>query len=236
MNSKKHYSSTTAILIFARSEKTESAIKPIASYSKQNVLLWKKMNDRVLRTIQKTYLPYFVSNENNQVGGTFGQKITHAIQAVFAKGFAKVIVVGNDCIELKPEHLLQAERDLRSNDWVFGADYNGGAYLIGVTKSEFKAEVFVTIPWQTKNAFTALQAICAAHSIAYLTCLNDFNDAFDFKKAAHKLAFSDTFKKILLSFLPRNTVQNHFETVFVFYDYHPFNFNKGSPFNAQISV
>jgi len=42
MNSKKDYSTTTAILLFAQSENIESALKPIAPSCKQNVLLWKK--------------------------------------------------------------------------------------------------------------------------------------------------------------------------------------------------
>ena len=79
MNCKKNYSAATAILLFAQSEKIESALKPIALSSKQNVLLWKKMNDRVLKTVQKTNLPYFISNETNQVGNTFGEKIIRAI-------------------------------------------------------------------------------------------------------------------------------------------------------------
>ena len=176
------YSATTAVLLFAQSEKTESVLKPIASCSKQNVLLWKKMNDNVTKIIQKTKLPYFVSDENNQVGTSFGEKITHAIQAVLAKGYENVIVIGNDCIELKVQHLLQAERDLKTNDLVIGADYSGGTYLIGISKSKFNADLFEMIPWQTKGVFTALQTLYKTQSIAYLPCLNDCNDAFDFKR------------------------------------------------------
>ncbi|MBP2284736.1 glycosyltransferase A (GT-A) superfamily protein (DUF2064 family) [Flavobacterium sp. CG_23.5] len=232
----KDYSTTTAVLLFAQSEKIESGLKPIASCSKQNVLLWKKMNGNVTKLIQKSKLPYFVSDENSQVGTTFGEKITHAIQAVFVKGFAKVIVIGNDCIELKVQHLLQAEKDLKTNDLVIGSDYSGGAYLIGISKSEFNADLFETLPWQTKGVLTALQTLYKTQSIAYLACLNDCNDAFDFKKATHKLSFSDAFRKILLSFLSINKIQNYFEIGFFSYDYHPLNFNKGSPVSSSTSV
>lgn len=194
------------------------------------------MNGNVTKLIQKSKLSYFVSDENNQVGTIFGEKITHAIQAVFAKGFEKVIVIGNDCIELNVQHLLQAEQDLKTNDLVIGSNYSGGVYLIGVTKSKFIAESFTNIPWQTKNVFTALQTLYKTQSIAYLPCLNDCNDAFDFKRATHKLAFSDTFRKILLSFLSINKIQNHFETGFFSFDYNPLNFNKGSPVSSSTSV
>lgn len=230
MNLIMDYSSTTAILLFAQSEKQVSALKPIAFSSKQNVLLWKQMNDHSIKISQHTKLPYFISNENDQVGVTFGERITHSIETIFAKGFDKVIVIGNDCIELKAHHLLQAERDLRRNDVVIGSDYSGGAYLIGVTKLKFKAELFKTIPWQTKSVFTALQTLYRTQSIAYLPYLNDCNNASDFKKATRKLSFSDSFRKILLSFLSNYVVQNDFETRLYSLDYLAFNFNKGSPF------
>jgi len=226
---KKNYSTTTAILLFAQSEKIESAVKPLASCSKQNVLLWKKMNDRVLKTIQKTTLPYFISNETNQVGFTFGEKITHAIQEVFAQGFEKVIVVGNDCIALNAKHLLQAERDLQSNDLVVGADFSGGAYLIALTKSKFKAEPFETIPWQTKKVFSALQNLYNTQSIGFLPSLDDCNSASDFKKAVYQLPHFSALKKILLSFLFVPKQQDKFESNFIVNHYYTTRFNKGSP-------
>lgn len=230
MNSKQDNYTTTAILLFAQSEKTESTLKQIVSCSKQNVLLWKKMNDRVLKTIQKTNLPYFISNETNQVGETFGEKISHSIQGIFAKGFEKVIVVGNDCIALKTKHLLGAERELQSTDVVIGADYSGGAYLIGVTKSKFKAKQFETIPWQTKNVFFALQTQHNTQSIAILPSLNDCNSDADFKKIIHQLPFFSLLKKVLLSFLFVSKQQNKFEANFVSFQYLSLSFNKGSPF------
>jgi len=232
MNAIMGNAATTAILLFAQSGKTESALKPLAFCSKQNVLLWEKMNGLVLKTIKKTKLPYFISNENNQVGSTFGEKITHAIKTIFAKGFEKVIVVGNDCIELKAQHLLLAQLDLQINDLVIGSDYSGGAYLIGVTKSKFKADSFENIPWQTKSVFTALQSLYETQAIAFLPSLFDCNDTCDFRKAAHKLSFSAAFRKVLLSFLPTKKVSNRFITLFVSYFYHALNFNKGSPLNA----
>jgi len=230
MNSKKDYSITTAILLFAQTEKTESTLKPIVSSWKQNVLLWKKLNDKVVKTIQKTQIPYFISNETNQVGSTFGEKITQSIEEIFAIGFEKIIVVGNDCIALKVQHLLQAERDLQSNHLVIGADYSGGAYLIGLTKSKFKAEPFRTIPWQTKKVFSALQNLYNTQAIGFLPSLGDCNSASDFKKALYHLPYFSALKKILLSFLFVFKQQDKFESNFIVNHYYTTRFNKGSPF------
>ena len=231
MNLVKDSNSRTAILLFAQSENVESIIKPIFPSAKQNVLLWKKMNGNALKTIQKTKLSYFISTEKNQVGTSFGEKITNAIQHVFDQGFEKVIVIGNDCIELKSHHLLQADRDLKTNYLVIGSDYSGGAYLIGVRKSTFNFANFQRIPWQSKDVFTALQSLYKEQSIAYLPFLNDCDDASDFKKAIHKLSFSDDFRKLLLSFFNSLKVKKNSEIKFISTAYQAVNFNKGSPFH-----
>ena len=230
MNLLKSNSSTTAIILFAKSEEIESAAKLIAPSAKQNLLLWKKMNDMVLKTIQKTKLPYFISNETNQVGTTFGEKITHSIQEIFAKGFQNVIVVGNDCIGLKAKNLLNAAQNLQTNSCVLGADYNGGVYLIGVSKSEFSTGLFESIPWQTKNVFLALQTLYKKQSVAYLPRLADCNSASDFKKILHQLPYFSRLKKILLSFLFVPKHQNKIETNSIVSQYYVASFNKGSPF------
>lgn len=226
----KDNSTTTAILLFAQGEKAQSYSKPIACKKTRNVLLWKKMSERVLKTIQKTNLPYFISNETSQFGNTFGKKITHSIQDVLNKGFDKVIVIGNDCIELKSNHLFEAFIKLQTNDTVLGADFNGGAYLIGVSKSSFNADKFETISWQTTTVFEELKCFFGEKNTAFTISLNDCNSTSDFKKAIHKLSFSDSFKNIMLSLLQNKTDVNNYETSFVSYEFNLLNLNKGSPF------
>jgi hypothetical protein len=232
MNLKMDFSTSTAVLLFAQSGAVASTLKPIACCAKKNVLLWTKMNDHTIKVIQKSKLPYFIIDENDQIGVTFGERLTHSIQSIFDKGFEKVIVIGNDCIELKAHHLLRAKQDLKGNDLVIGSNYSGGAYLIGVAKSKFKPALFRSIPWQTKSVFTALQMLYKHESIAYLSFLNDCNNTFDFKRATQRLSFSDTLKKILLSFFSNFHVQNELEERFDSAHYQTFNFNKGSPCSA----
>jgi hypothetical protein len=52
MNREDNLSLSTALLIFAHSDKVQSALKPIA-YNKQNEALWHKMNERALALVQK---------------------------------------------------------------------------------------------------------------------------------------------------------------------------------------
>jgi hypothetical protein len=229
MHLKKNHSKTTAVLLFAQSENVESVLKPLAYSSKHNTRLWKKMNGLVISTIKKTKLPYFISDETTQVGNTFGEKITHSIQAIFAKGYEKVIIVGNDCFELKAKNILQAKLELKTSDLIIGSDYSGGTYLIGVSKSQFKDKDFEHIPWQTAHVFESLQSLYKKQSIGFLPSLRDCNSARDFIEIIGQLPYFSLLKKLLVSFLFVRSPQNNFKTVFGGYCYTTYYFNKGSP-------
>lgn len=226
----KNYFTTTAILLFAQSEKTESVLKPITFKKKQNSLLWKKLNKKVLLTVQKTNLSYFISNENTQIGTTFGEKIVHSIQQVFEKGFDNVIVIGNDCPGLKAHHLLEAACKLQTSDSVIGADFNGGSYLIGVSKFSFVPQKFEIISWQTPSVYNELQLLFSKQTVSLLQPLNDCNDTFDFKKVINKLPFSSSLRNLILSLFQKVITINHSETLLVSYEFITLTHNKGSPF------
>lgn len=227
---KKHiHPSKIAVLLFAQSENVESISKPITSSGKQNILLWRKMNDRVLKTIQKTNLPFFHSDETNQSGNTFGEKLANAVEQIFSKGFEKVIVIGNDCPELKSVHLIEAASQLLTNDLVLGANYKGGAYLIGVTKSALNIEDFKTIKWQTTAVFTELKVLSQEKTLAILPSFNDCNTAYDFKKIVSNLSFLDRLKHLILSLFRNSSRINRYEIPVFNAKMSSLNFNKGSP-------
>jgi glycosyltransferase A (GT-A) superfamily protein (DUF2064 family) len=228
MNLDFKHSSSTAILLFAQSNKIESALKPIAYEKKQNDLLWQKLNNKVLQTIRKTSLPYFISDEKTQVGECFGDKFSHAIQAVFEKGFEKVIVVGNDSPGLTQDHLQNAGLGLQNNKWVFGPDCKGGTYLIGVSKSVFNKSLFSKISWGTAQVVTELKALYVEDAIL-LSPLADFNTLSDFKNVLKGFSFYSTFKNSLISLLFHQRPLNRFLNKYYFYEFVGLNFNKGPP-------
>lgn len=223
------YSSKIAVLLFAQSENVESISKPIANCAKQNILLWDKMNKRVLKTIRKSKLPYFHSDETNQSGAIFGEKLANAIQETFIKGFEKVIVIGNDCPELKSVHLIEAASQLLRNDFVLGANYNGGAYLIGVTKSALNMEEFTTIPWQTTAVFRELKVLSHENTLTILPSFSDCNTADDFKKIISNLSFLDRLQHLILSLFRNSSRINRYEIPVFNVKISSLNFNKGSP-------
>jgi glycosyltransferase A (GT-A) superfamily protein (DUF2064 family) len=231
MNLDCKHSISTAILLFAQSNKVESDLKPIAYGKKQNDLLWQKMNQKVLQTIQKTTLPYFISDEKTQVGASFGDKLSHAIQAVFEKGFEKVVVVGNDSPGLTEAHIQKASLGLQNNKWVFGPDHKGGTYLIGISKSVFDRKLFSKINWRKTQVLEQLEELSHGQSIL-LSSLADLNAISDFKNVLKGFSFYSTFKNSLLSILSYQNVLKPFLKKHYSYQFVGLNFNKGSPISA----
>ena len=128
-------------MIFARELSKEASLKVLAP---KNQLANKKILQNLdLLACQKsrsTQIPVFVSNEFClDSKASFGQNFTTALSTVFDKGFEKVICIGNDCPALQTEHILTAAEALNNSDAVFGPDFRGGTYLIGLSKKAFNS-------------------------------------------------------------------------------------------------
>jgi uncharacterized protein len=116
----------TAILIFANSAEKELTSKSISSSDFFNLL-----DSDTVKTVKKTNLPYFHFSEKEQIGSSFGERFTNAIEAVFNKGFEHVISLGNDIPHLRANHILKATQNLATSDYVLGPSTDGGFYLMG---------------------------------------------------------------------------------------------------------
>jgi hypothetical protein len=187
-----------AILVFAKSAVCENESKRILDSSINNMMLWSTLNNNVLKITQKSKIPFFVVNESAQTGLTFGQKISNAINNIFNEGYEKVIVIGNDCPELKTQHLHLVQDHLQKNDFVFGPDYSGGDYILGISKNKFNKLDWENFDWQTRNLHKNLISFFANETVFLLPFLNDINSSFSFKKAIYQLPYNSYLKNILL--------------------------------------
>jgi hypothetical protein len=229
MNCKENLSLSTALLIFAHSDKAQSALKPIAYNKKQNEALWHKMNERAVALVQKTKLPYFISDESSQQGLSFGDKLSHAIQSVLDRGYDKVIVLGNDSPGLRLNHLQKAYLELQDKSVVLGPDFKGGTYLTGISKVSFNKEAFAKIDWQTTKVFDQLQVLYSEVKLGIIAPLTDCNTKIDFDKLFLDLPFYCTFKSVLASLLFYATSILSFLKYCYTNAIIGLNFNKGSP-------
>jgi glycosyltransferase A (GT-A) superfamily protein (DUF2064 family) len=225
--------SKTAILIFANSADAESSRKVLGCNKDLQQSLFKKLNDRTLRTVQKTGFPYLIYTEKEQVGNNFGERFNHAVKDVFAKGFERVITIGNDSPELTATQLRKANQALENGQFVLGPSCDGGFYLMGIDRKSFLKTDFLKFSWQQKSLFAEL--IDFAHeenlSVEKLCPLADLDRVEDLKK--HGIRWIQKLKslrEILLSI--------HFDEVFPNVDflknklslrYIQISFNKGSP-------
>lgn len=69
-----------------------------------------------------------------QKGGTLGERMYSAIEAVLNRGYDACLLIGTDVPELKTEHLVRAFHVLEEKDVVFGRTADGGYYLVGMKR------------------------------------------------------------------------------------------------------
>ncbi len=221
-----------AILIFSRTPQQEAWHKQLTprKSKKANLQIASHLIAHTREVARQTGLPVFYSSSEAQIGNTFGERFVHAVEQVFARGYEKVITIGNDCPALSPEALLHAAGQLQSHDAVLGPAADGGAYLIGFSQKAFSKQSLLPLPWQQPLLLEALMDYMAASrfSCAKLAVLSDVDRASDLWAASrgepfrsgvlHQYAFSSAnrllllIKHLLASFQTRYFVDN---TVFI---------------------
>ncbi|WP_026836554.1 DUF2064 domain-containing protein [Gillisia sp. JM1] len=219
----------TAVLIFANSPGTEGINKSFSFGSD----LFASLNDRTIKMVEKTGLPYFRFSEKDQIGNCFGDRFTNAIQSVIEMGYENVITVGNDTPSLSKKHIIEAAAGIDKFQIVLGPSQDGGFYLMGLHRSQFNTEIFKTLPWQTSRLNNALENHFLNKrkvKIKKLEMLFDIDSLGDLKNIQEKInQFSVRLKTAILKLL--------FSTLhsFSLYNFHFLQvertliFNKGSP-------
>lgn len=219
--------SKTSILIFANSAEKEIISKSFSSRS-----LFETLNKHTLNIVKKTGIPYFLFSEKQQIGNSFGERFTNAIQSVYDLGFNTVITVGNDTPHLNSKHILKTVEKLQKHSIVLGPSTDGGFYLMGLKKSQFNKETFLKLPWQTSNLSKSISKLKASKkiNISYLEVLTDIDEASDIKLVLDSYKTLSTAIKTLLlqSFSSvKKIIFYHFITIENFIL--NLQFNKGSP-------
>mgnify|MGYP001036233163 CR=1 FL=1 len=217
----------TALLVFANSAQKDAERKSFLSSD-----VFSALNQQTLKTVKKSGITFFHFSEKNQVGHSFGERFSNAIEAVFNKGFSNVITIGNDTPHLKSHHLVAALHQLEKNDLVLGPSKDGGFYLMGIKKALFNKETFLKLPWQTSRLQKCITSISATKKlqISFLELLNDIDSKEDIKKIIHSFkAIPTSILKLLFVFFRIEKKQfihkkTAYQTV-LFSQY----FNKGSP-------
>lgn len=71
-------------------------------------------------------------NKYLQSEGNLGQRMKNAFKAEFEAGARQVVIIGSDCLMLRPRHIKNAMDALGTTDVVIGPATDGGYYLLGM--------------------------------------------------------------------------------------------------------
>lgn len=188
--------SETAILLFIRSEQDEIRHKRLIKWDdsgNQDVI--RVLNNRIVRTANETELPCFVIDSHHQIGSGFAERLQNAFAQIFDLGFSRVISVGNDIPNLTAQHILEADRQLHTNDVCFGRTQKQGIYLFGLNHETFKKIDFSAINWQESSLIPSIRIYSEEINANWKELaeqLHELNTSHDIKQFLKSTEFDKT--------------------------------------------
>jgi uncharacterized protein len=117
-----------------------------------------------------------------QSDGDLGSRMASAFQLRFEQGWRRVVLVGSDCAQLSPRHLLRALEGLERSELVLGPASDGGYWLVGQRPPG--VDVFSGVPWSTPETLTRTRARIAELAVACseLETLDDVDTVEDLER------------------------------------------------------
>lgn len=114
--------------------------------------------------------------------GDLGDRMKQAFREQFALGADRVVIIGSDCLDLKPHHLQQAFQQLQEHDVVLGPSTDGGYYLLGM--SLLHEGIFDGMPWSQPELMEETKTVLTQNNISYalLEPLTDIDEWEDYTK------------------------------------------------------
>ncbi len=199
----------TAILFFSRNLKEEFLAKNIGLNIHQFSNLFNLLVQKTRSTIDQTNIPVKALFSDEQIGSSFGERLTNGISNLFSEGFDNVIIVGNDAPELSSEDLLWVRNNLEKGKNVLGRDSHGGAYLIGVSKKDFCSSAFLNIDWNTPLVFGQLKSLLSSEELD--RSLIDLNKRSDFERIIKRGVYlAKAFKQMLKAIFGNYKIHTNF--------------------------
>ncbi|NBC66027.1 MAG: DUF2064 domain-containing protein [Bacteroidetes bacterium] len=191
----------TAILYFSRTPIEEARQKSFTSGKEfyKNFRIAGLLRSHTQRQIEKSGLPYFVFDERNQKGVTFGEKLTEAFKAVFSRGYQHVIAVGNDTPRLESHHMIKAANQMEkaAADIVLGPATDGGTWLMGFSHNNFREEFLKNTAWNSNNLLTSIvKHFENSCDISMLEVFDDVDNCEDLEKLLTNTRFHDLLHRL----------------------------------------
>lgn len=171
--------SKTAILIFSHVPEIEARIKDFAGL-KNTRRISSFLTKHFIQLAQSTTRDTFWHNSLAQEGNSFGERLAHAFESFYAKGYDAVVCIGNDCPELHGKILDHAIQEVENGKTILGPTKDAGAYLIAIPKKAFCKQDFLKVKWQSNYTYEHLKLIFQQEELVELIALQDVNHLSDF--------------------------------------------------------
>ena len=128
-------------------------------------------------------LPLYLAKETffYQEGEDLGERMAHAFEYAFAKGYKKVILIRSDVPDIKVRILDEAFNALSHNDAIISPTVDGSYYLIGFNAHTFTKDAFENIPLETSEVYTQTKMQLKNHLVAEGKKLHSIHTLEDLK-------------------------------------------------------
>jgi uncharacterized protein len=122
-------------------------------------------------------------NKALQPEGDLGTRMKEAFREQLNQGATSVVIIGSDCLDLRPRHLLEAFRLLQTQEVVVGPSTDGGYYLLGM--NQLHEGLFENMPWSQPTLMEHTRAFMenAGLRYAFLEPLTDIDEWSDYEAA-----------------------------------------------------
>lgn len=215
-----------ALLLFTRAPESEARHKPLERLSfAERVGLYEEFTRHALAQANTLDYPILIATDEpeynfaryspniaavfQQRGSSFGEKLSHALQAAFAQGYDEIVCVGNDCLELASEDLRAAFAQLAQRDLTLGAAKDGGVYLLGMRRESLPSVLRAVqeCHWQTAIVRDDLLASAREYAIAtaVLAQRSDVDTADDLTRAYRSLPTLRFLRRFAVLLLPSHS-------------------------------
>jgi len=115
-----------------------------------------------------------------QKGADLGERMHHAFDTAFNKGYKKVLIIGSDLFDLTSSIITSAFEALETYDISIGPSLDGGYYLLGMKK--LQPEVFKNKKWGTDSVLEHTLQDLKKQKIKLLKALNDIDTLEDLQQ------------------------------------------------------
>lgn len=186
--------SSTAVLLFSLPTALDATRKGLAGpQMDRNRALWGTMHQLTVAKVRAAGLTCIRSGSvvpTPDYSASFGEQIKTAVSATLALGYERVIVIGNDCPDLRVNDLHAAADALTHGQLPVGYDQRGGVFLFGLDRrfltdgSIPEIGSFQELPWQTGQLGLALTQYLN-QAFGQVVCLSamraDWNEQADIR-------------------------------------------------------